>query len=147
MNEELGATHGLLRGRLDAIQTEMSDVRNRLSRLYDALETGKIDLNDLAPRIKELRTKETELSNAKIQLEVEMVVEGTETVDVDSVKSYAEDLRNVLDEIDSQERKAFLKSFVKHIVIEGENAVVHYKLPIPPDSLQPDEPGRVLYSV
>ena len=133
VNEELDVTHSLLNGRLDAIQTEISDITNRLCRLYDALETGKVVLNDLATRIKELRAKENELSNAKIQLEAEMVAEGVETVDADSVKNYAEDLRNVLDEIDSQERKAFLRSFVKRLVIEDEKAVVHYKLPMPPD--------------
>ena len=62
-------------------------------------------------------------------------------MDVDSVKSYAEDLRNVLHEIDPQERKAFLRSFVKRIVIEGEKAVVHYKLPMPPDGKRKQKIG------
>ena len=66
VNEELGATHGLFRGRLDAIQIEMSDVKNRLSRLYDALEAGKIELNDLAPRIKELRARQKELNKTRV---------------------------------------------------------------------------------
>ena len=83
--------------------------------------------------------KENELNAVKIQLEAEIVVEGMESVDVDSVKSYAGDLRNVLDEIDSQERKAFLKSFVKRIVIKGKKAVVQYKLPMPPDGKRKQE--------
>jgi hypothetical protein len=40
---------------LDVIDAELRDARVRLSRLYDALETGKIELDDLAPRIKELK--------------------------------------------------------------------------------------------
>ena len=35
------------------VDTELMDVRARLSKLYDALETGKLELNDLAPRIVE----------------------------------------------------------------------------------------------
>ncbi len=38
-----------------------------------------------------------------------------------------------LEEINSQERKAFLRSFVKHIVINGDKATIHYNLPMPPD--------------
>ncbi len=133
VDEELSAIHILLKSRTDVIETEMGDVRNRLSRLCNALETGKIELDDLAPRIKELRTTESELSSAKIQLEAEMVVEGIETVDINDVKSYVEGIQSVLDEIDSHERKSFLRSFVKRIVIKYEKAVVHYKLPIPTD--------------
>ena len=39
------------------VDKEIREVENRLSRLYDALESGKLDLNDLAPRIKELLAK------------------------------------------------------------------------------------------
>ncbi|MFC1952269.1 hypothetical protein ACFLV8_01350 [Chloroflexota bacterium] len=33
----------------------IDDTNHRLERLYDAIETGKLDLGDLALRIKELR--------------------------------------------------------------------------------------------
>ncbi len=39
----------LLKEKLDAIAVELDDVRARLTRLYDALETGKLSLDDLAP--------------------------------------------------------------------------------------------------
>ena len=51
---------------MDVIDAELRDIRARLSRLYDALETGKLDLDDLAPRIKELKTRQDELNKSKI---------------------------------------------------------------------------------
>jgi len=76
---------------MDVIDAELRNVRARLSRFYDALETGKLDLDDLAPRIKELKTRQDELNKSKIQVEADMVVRGVEQVDVAMVKTYAHD--------------------------------------------------------
>ncbi len=59
--------------------------------------------------------------------------QGTEHVDVEMVKSYAQDLRSLLEETGFTESKTFLRSFIKRIVINGENATIHYNLPMPPD--------------
>ena len=112
---------------------ELNDVRIRLSKLYDALETGKLSLNELAPRIKELRTREDELSKARLQLEAEKITRGIKHVDAEVIKSYARDLKSLLEEADIAESKAFLRSFIKRIEIDKSLAVVHYNLPMPPD--------------
>jgi len=96
VNEELDSTKDILRDRLEAIDTELNDVRVRLSRLYDALETGKLGLDDLAPRIKELRTRQDELSRARLEMEVEKIVQGIKHVDAETIKSYARDLKSLL---------------------------------------------------
>ena len=49
-------------------------------------------LEDLAPRIRELRTRQDELDKNRVQVEAEIVAQGTQQVDVESVKSYAQDL-------------------------------------------------------
>ncbi|MCX5994723.1 MAG: recombinase zinc beta ribbon domain-containing protein [Chloroflexi bacterium] len=72
VNDELDSTHGILRGRLNTIDAELNDARVRLSKLYDALETGKLSLDDLASRIKELRARQDELGKARLQLQAEM---------------------------------------------------------------------------
>ena len=133
VNEELDSTHGVLRDRLDTIDAELNDVRFRLSKLYDALETGKLSLDDLASRIKELRTRQDELQKAGIQLEAEMAAQGATHIDADTVKSYAEDLKNLLNEADIVESKAFLRSFIKRIEINKGEGVIQYKLPVPPN--------------
>ena len=53
------------------------------------------------------------------------------SLDAEQVKSYARDLRNLLNETDIVKSKAFLRSFVEKIVIRGTTATVYYKLPVP----------------
>lgn len=43
------------------IDPRIRGVQERLSHLYDALETGKLELDDLAPRIKGLRADQQTL--------------------------------------------------------------------------------------
>ena len=133
VNEELQSVSGVLQDQLETIDAELRDVKARLSRLYDALETGKIELSDLAPRIKELKARQDDLGKTRVQVEAEMVVRGVDQVDVSVAKRYARDLRSLLEDSDYMERKAFLRSFVKRIVVDQEEVTVHYKLPLPPD--------------
>ena len=132
VNEELDSTHNLSRDRFDAIDAEINDVRVRLSKQYDALETGKLCLDDLATRIKDLRTQQDTLSRARLELEAKMSAQTIRHVDVEVVRSYANDLSSLLEEADIVESKAFLRSFVKRVEIDKSEAVIHYNLPVPP---------------
>ena len=131
VNEELRYASSELKDRLDTCDAELRDVQVRLSRLYDVLETGKLSLDELAPRIRELRSRQDELSKNRIQIEADMVAQGVEEVDIDIVKSYMRDLKSLLEESDITERKAFLRSFIKRIEIDKDKATVHYHLPLP----------------
>ena len=84
------------------------------------------------PRIKELRARHDELGKARLQLQAEMAAHGATHVDADIVKSYAEDLKSLLEEADIIESKAFLRSFIKRIEINKSEAIIHYSLPVPP---------------
>ena len=53
-------------------------------------------------------------------------------MDVETIKSYARDLKSLLEEADIMESKAFLRSFIKRIDIDGSQGVIHYNLPVPP---------------
>jgi site-specific DNA recombinase len=62
VNEELDSAHGLLKEKLDSIDAELNDVKLRLAKYYEALEPGKLGLDDLSPRIKELKVRQDELT-------------------------------------------------------------------------------------
>jgi len=141
VNEELDVGHAVIKEKISNIDIETHEVENRLSRLYDALETGKLDLNDLAPRIKELRAKLEELSKARAVAEAEMTLQGYQHLDTEAVNSYVTDLRNILDESEVAQRKAFLRSFVKKIVVEKERVKLYYNLPVPPDGRKMETVG------
>jgi site-specific DNA recombinase len=133
-NMELDSTHDIVKEKSDAIDAELNDVEIRLSKLYDALETEKLSLDDLAPRIKDLRAQQNELRKARLLAEAEKTTRVVKHMDVDIVKAYAKDLRRLLGEVDILQSKAFLRSFIKRIEIDGGSAKIHYVVPMPPDA-------------
>ena len=122
---------------------QLSQTDERLGRLYEALETGKLDLDDLAPRIKGLREKRELLLRAKAEVSRLMPTGGSEVVSLDAVAGYVSDLSRVLEDGSISERRSFLRSFVKTVDREDSRVTIHYTLPVPPEHLS-DDPARVL---
>ena len=141
VNQELDSGHGILKERLAAANAELNDVQVRLSKLYDALETNKLSLDDLAPRIKDLRSRQDELTRARLQLKVEQGTSKAKHLNARMVKAYAEELRRLLDEARVAESKAFLRSFIKRIEIDEGSAKVQYIVPVPPDGGEGESVG------
>ena len=141
VNEELDSAYIVLKDKMDIIDAELNDVGLRLSKLYDALEIGKISLDDLAPRIKELRIRHDELSKARVQVEAETVLQGADHIDIETVRSYAQDLGSLLVETGFTESKTLLRSFVKRIIINRDRATIYYNLPMPPDGKRKQSVG------
>jgi hypothetical protein len=54
----------------------------------------------------------------------DMVADGVKQVDVSTVKAYARDLRSLIEDSTFTERKAFLRSFVKKIVVGPKEVTV-----------------------
>jgi site-specific DNA recombinase len=58
-------------------------------------------------------------------------------VDTDVVRSYVENLRDVLSNSSLVEQKAFIRSFVKEVRVTGKEVLLTYTIPLPPEgSLQ-----------
>ncbi len=133
VNQELDSGSDMLKEKLDAAAAELNDVQARLSKLYDALETSRLSLDDLAPRIKDLRSRQEELTRARLRLQQEQSTGKARHLDARMVKAYAEDLRRLLDEERVAESKAFLRSFIRRMEIDGGSARVHYVVPVPPE--------------
>ncbi len=68
VNEELQSASCVLKDQLDVIDAELKDFRARLSPLYNALGTGKLGLDELAPRVREQKSRQDELSKTRVQV-------------------------------------------------------------------------------
>ena len=68
VNKELDSASKSYRDELDAISDETINISHCLERLYDAIETGTIDLDELAPRIHELRNCQEKLQEINLTL-------------------------------------------------------------------------------
>ena len=125
------------RQQLETVMAEIADVHRRLGRLYDALETGKLSLNDLAPRIQALRQQEDQLRATQLELEQMLAERKIQLADENVVKGYVDNLREVLSVSPLTEQKAFIRSFVREVRVTGKEVLLTYTIPLPPEgSLQ-----------
>lgn len=71
--EEINEDSKDANSRIKSIEKQLETLKSRLSNLYDALETGKLDLDILAPRIKQVKTQinDCEISKSTIIKEKE----------------------------------------------------------------------------
>jgi site-specific DNA recombinase len=100
--------------------------------LYDALETGKIHLADLAPRIQQLRQRQEQLQAARWEMEQKLSDRRVELADAETVAHCVSDRRDLLNESSITERKAFIRSSVKEVKVTGDEALLTYTIPMLP---------------
>ena len=56
---------------------------------------------------------------------------------METIAAYAKEMRDFLVESELTERRAFIESFVKEIVVTPDDALLRYTVPMPEDSLIP----------
>jgi site-specific DNA recombinase len=130
VNEAMDSNSKQYQDELDVVLAEMADSNRRLERLYDAVETGRIPLADLAPRIHDLRLRNEKLQERKVQIENLLSDRRVELASPEIVNSYVRDMRRVLEESELTGKRAFLRGFIKRIDVIGRQGMIHYLLPI-----------------
>ncbi len=146
VNEDMDSAVVHFREELDSVLNEITGLNNRLEKLYDALETGKIGLDDLAPRIQQLKNRQGQIQSRKWELEALLSDRRVELADVETVARCVDDLRSLLEESSLTERKAFIKSFVREVKVTGDEVLLTYTMPLPPQGTSEEKMG-VLSSV
>jgi site-specific DNA recombinase len=139
VNEEMDVASVEYRERLGTILSELEDTNKRLTRLYDALETNRLGMDDLAPRIQELRRRQVQLLSARAELEQKLPDRRVYLADMETVTSYVQDLRNLLDESPLMERKSFIRSFIKEARVTGAEVSLIYTIPMSPRTITGEE--------
>jgi site-specific DNA recombinase len=140
-NRALDSDMASQKAELDAILQAIDDTGRRLDRLYDAVETGKMGLDDLAPRIREQRQRQEQLQAKRIEIEAGMSERRVELIDLKTMTDYITDIQAVLQEGTLVERKAFIRSFIKDVRVCGDEAVLTYSLPELPEKVSLNETG------
>jgi chromosome segregation ATPase len=140
-NEELCQSYSENRDRLELIQAQIEEMDSRLSKLYDAIETGDFEGTELAPRLRALSQKKEELLQAKTDAEEILRCKSVDMADPQVVKDYADDLRNLLAKSSITEQRSFLKSFVERIEVDESEARVYYTIPMPPYNVSEETVG------
>lgn len=103
--------------------------------IVDALETGKLGLDDLAPRIQQLRGRQEQMQSRKWELETLLSDRRVELASLETVTRYVDDLRRLLEECSLTERKSFIRSFVNEVKVTGAEVLLTYTMPLPPQGI------------
>lgn len=128
-NRELLKSQNATETQVSALGKEIIKQQRKLDNLYRVLETGKIDIEDIAPRIKELRSLIDGYKNQQIAL-TQKPHTPLEPMTKAQLKAYVEDLGNLLLSGTFTEQKSFIKSFVRKIVVENGRVNILYTYPV-----------------
>lgn len=111
------------------LEGQLAEVERRLTNLYEAIESGKIPVDRLAPRIDkvcgekdELEARLTELPSPDNELLLEITDEAIET--------WVGDLRAVVERGTAEEKRGLLRAWIKRIVAHGDELSVEYTFPL-----------------
>ena len=134
VDEEMDGIAHEQRQRLETVESELVDVKRRLERLYDLAETTDLNIDDFKPRIRDHRERQEKLETAAAEARAMLSQRREVLDDVETIAAYAQDMSVFLNESELTERRAFIESFVKEIVVQPGNALVRYTIPMPQDS-------------
>ncbi len=133
VDEEMDGIAHEQRQRLETVESELVDVKRRLERLYDLAETTDLNIDDFKPRIRDHRERQEKLETAVAEARAMLSQRREVLDDVETIAAYAQDMSVFLNKSELTERRAFIESFVKEIVVQPGNALVRYTIPMPQD--------------
>ena len=127
VGEQMDDVAGEERKRLETIESELADVRGRLDRLYDLVETTtEFNMADFAHRIRDHKERQERLESAAEGARAILVQRRVVLDDVKTITAYAQDMNRFLQKSELTERRAFIETFVREIELLPDNAVVRY---------------------
>ena len=139
VDEQMDGVAREQRKRLETIEDELEDVKRKLGRIWHFVETTDIDMADASDRIKEHRERQERLEDAAADARAILSQRRAVLDDVNTIAAYAQDMSEFLNESELTERRAFIETFVKEIVVMPGEALLRYTIPMPDDS---PIPGR-----
>ena len=142
VDEEMDGVAREQRKKLESIQRELQEVERWLDRLYRAIETTELDMTDIAPRIRQHRDRQRKLQDSAQEAEVRLSERKVWLENAETLTTFAKDMRSYLKHSDLMERRTFIKSFVKEIVVGQGQAKLRYTLPMAQDSRIPGMDGE-----
>ena len=117
VDEEMDGVAHEQRKRLESIEGELAEVRRWLDRLYRSIETTDLDISDIAPRIREHRERERKLQDSAREVEGMLSERRVRLDDMETIAAFAQDMSTFLNESELTDRRAFIESFVKEVVV------------------------------
>ena len=134
VDEEMDGVASEQRDRLESIEGELDDVKNRLARIWNAIETTDIEMSQASDRIKEHWERKEKLEVAAEEARA-LLKDRRQFLDsADTIATFAEEMGEFLNNSELTETRAFVHSFVKKVEVKPGKATIVYTIPTPDDS-------------
>ena len=134
LDEEMDGVAREQRERLENIDEELEDVKKRLGRIWQVIETTDIEMADASERIREHRERKEKLEIAAEEARA-LLSDRRQFLDsAETIATFAAEMSEFFKSSELTETKAFVRSFVKEIVVKPGRAAIVYSIPTPDDS-------------
>ena len=130
VDEQMDGVASDQRKKLQTIEKELADVRRRLDTIYNLVETTEVEMADFTPRIRQHRERQERLEYSADQARAALAQRRNVLDDVNTIAAYAQDMSAFLKESELTERRTFIESFVKEVIVMPDNALMRYTIPI-----------------
>ena len=97
VDEEMDGVAKEQRVKLETVEAELADVRRRLERLYNLVETTDMDIDDFKPRIRDHRERQERLEATADEARAMLSQRRVVLDDVKTIAAYAEDMSEFLE--------------------------------------------------
>ncbi len=137
VNEEIVSGKDGIEVSVKEKEAQITLAKQRLQRLYAAIETGKVDLDDLAPRIRDLTGQVKELEAEKEHLH-DRIRQGSYSASKSQIQAHVRDLQNLLMNSSLTQSKTFLRAWIKRIDLDRpQGGTMEYAIPLIPSQDAP----------
>ena len=134
LDEEMDGVARDQRERLQTIEEELEDVKRRLARIWNHIETTDTEMADASDRIREHRERKEKLEIAAGEARA-LLSERRQFLDsADTIATFAAEMSEFLKTSELTETRAFVHSFVKEVEVKPGKAAIVYSIPTPEDS-------------
>ena len=134
LDEEMDGVAREQRERLQTIDEELEDVKKRLGRIWQVIETTDIEMADASERIREHRERKEKLEVAAEEARGLLKERRVMLDSADTIATFAAEMGDFLKTSELTETRAFVHSFVKEIEVKPGRAAIVYSIPTPDDS-------------
>ncbi len=138
VDEQMDSVSREQRQRLETIEDELEDVKRKLGRIWHFIETvDNVEMTDASNRIREHRDRQELLEEEAADARAILSQRSAALDDVEPIAAYAQEMSEFLMGSELTERRAFIETFVKEIVVVPGDALMRYTIPMPEDSRLP----------
>ena len=138
VDEQMDGVAAEQRKKLESIESELEDVKKHLGRIWHFIgATDDVEMADAADHIREQRDRQERLEDAAAAARAVLAQRRSVLDDANTIAAYAREMGDFLNESELIERKTFIESFIKEIVVMPGDALIRYTVPMPDDSFIP----------